>query len=74
LDDTEINEKRAPPSGSGAARRGLAGFPHNADNVKVLPARRLREVATMSLQWIARHLHTGRWTYVSNLLHMNGRN
>lgn len=39
------------------------------DKVKVVLARRLRRETTMSLKWIARRLHMGSWTYVSNLLH-----
>jgi hypothetical protein len=39
------------------------------DKVKVLLAHRLRRETTMSLKWIARRLHMGSWTYVSNLLH-----
>jgi hypothetical protein len=38
------------------------------DKVKVLLARRLRRETAMSLKWIARRLHMGSWTYVSNLL------
>jgi hypothetical protein len=32
-------------------------------------ARRLRQETTMTLKWMARTLHMGSWTYVSNLLH-----
>ena len=39
------------------------------DKGKVTVARRLRHETTMSLNWIARRLHMGTWTYVSNLLH-----
>jgi putative transposase len=39
------------------------------DKSKVALARRLRQETTMSLKWIARRLHMGSWTYVSNLLH-----
>ena len=35
---------------------------------KVSLARRLRLETTMSLKWIAKRLHMGSWTYVSNLL------
>jgi len=38
---------------------------------KVALARRLREATTMSLKWIARRLHMGSWTYLSNLLNPN---
>jgi hypothetical protein len=38
------------------------------DKVKVVSARRLRQKTTMNLKWIARRLHMGSWTYVSNLL------
>ena len=31
----------------------------------------LRQQTTMTLKWIAQRLHTGSWTYVSNLLHQN---
>jgi len=31
-------------------------------------ARRLRQETTMTLAWIARRLHMGVWTHVSNLL------
>jgi hypothetical protein len=41
------------------------------DKFKVRLARRLRGETTMSLKWIARRLHMGSWTYVSNLLHEN---
>jgi REP element-mobilizing transposase RayT len=41
------------------------------DNGKVAMARRLRQETTMSLNWIARRLHMGTWTYVSNLLHQS---
>jgi REP element-mobilizing transposase RayT len=37
-------------------------------HAKVILARRLREQTTMSLKWIAKRLHMGSWTYVSNLL------
>jgi hypothetical protein len=37
------------------------------DKVRVMLARRLRRETTMSLKWIARRLHMGSWTYVSNL-------
>ena len=39
------------------------------DKRKVVLARRLRQETIMSLKWIARRLHMGSWTYVSNLLH-----
>jgi hypothetical protein len=39
------------------------------DMVKVRLARRLRGETTMSVKWIARRLHMGSWTFVSNLLH-----
>ena len=39
------------------------------DKVKVVLAHRLRRETTMTLKWIARRLHMGSWTYVSNLLH-----
>jgi len=39
------------------------------DKGKVALARRLRQETTMSLKWIARRLHMGSWTYLSNLLH-----
>ena len=35
---------------------------------KVALARKLRGETTMSLRWIAKRLHMGSWTYVSNLL------
>jgi len=38
------------------------------DKGKVVLARRLRHETTMSLKWIARRLHMGSWTYVSDLL------
>ena len=38
------------------------------DKRKVKLAARLRRETTMSLKWIAQHLHMGSWTYVSNLL------
>ncbi len=46
----------------------LSGRP-KGDKEKVKLARRLRQETTRTLQWIARRLHMGRWTYVSNLLH-----
>jgi putative transposase len=38
---------------------------------KVALARRLRQETTVSLKWIARRLHMGSWTYLSNLVHKN---
>jgi putative transposase len=38
------------------------------DKGKVKLARQLRTETTMTLSWIARRLHMGSWTYVSNLL------
>ena len=38
------------------------------DPEKIALARRLRAETAMSLKWIARELHMGSWTYVSNLL------
>jgi len=38
------------------------------DKAKVKLARQLRAETTMTLSWIARRLHMGSWTYVSNLL------
>jgi hypothetical protein len=38
------------------------------DKGKVKLAGRLRTETTMTLKWIARRLHMGSWTYVSNLL------
>ena len=38
------------------------------DKAKVKLARQLRGETTMTLSWIARRLHMGSWTYVSNLL------
>ena len=38
------------------------------DKGKVELARQLRAETTMTLDWIARRLQMGRWTYVSNLL------
>ncbi len=46
----------------------LPGLP-KGDKSKVALARRLRQETTTSLKWIARRLHMGSWTYVSNLLH-----
>jgi hypothetical protein len=40
---------------------------------KVALARRLLQETTMSLKWMARRLHMGSWTYVSNLLHEKRR-
>jgi hypothetical protein len=37
------------------------------DPEKIALARRLRAETAMSLKWIARELHMGSWTYVSNL-------
>ena len=41
------------------------------DKQKVETARMLHQQTTMTLKWIAQRLHTGSWTYVSNLLHQN---
>ncbi|MEO8426332.1 MAG: transposase [Verrucomicrobiota bacterium] len=38
------------------------------DEAKIAVARRLRQETTMTLQWIAKRLEMGSWTYVSNLL------
>jgi len=38
------------------------------DKMKVKLALRLRTETTMTLSWIAKRLHMGSWTYVSNLL------
>jgi REP element-mobilizing transposase RayT len=38
------------------------------DKHKVQLARRLRSETTMTLAWVAHHLHMGSWGYVSNLL------
>ena len=38
------------------------------DRHKVQLARRLRAETTMTLAWVAEHLHMGSWGYVSNLL------
>ncbi len=38
------------------------------DPVKIRLAAELRRRTTMSLKWVAEHLHMGSWTYVSNLL------
>jgi hypothetical protein len=40
------------------------------DNGKVMLRRRLRQETTLNLKWIAQRLQMGRWTYVSNLLHV----
>jgi REP element-mobilizing transposase RayT len=42
------------------------------DKGKVELAGRLRRETTMTLKWIADHLHMGTWTYVSNLLNQKG--
>jgi len=42
------------------------------DPGKVRIARRLRQETTMTLAWIARRLHMGVWTHVSNLLRATG--
>ena len=41
------------------------------DKHKVQLARRLRAETTMTLAWVAQHLHMGSWGYVSNLLKEN---
>jgi len=51
----------------GRREEDLPGM-RKGDKVKVLLARRLRRETAMSLKWIARRLHMGSWTYVSNLL------
>lgn len=38
------------------------------DHAKARIARRLRTETTMTLKWVARELHEGVWTHVSNLL------
>jgi putative transposase len=38
------------------------------DPIKIKLAAEIRKKTTMSLKWIAEHLHMGSWTYVSNLL------
>lgn len=38
------------------------------DPLKIKLAMEIRKRTTMSLKWIAEHLHMGTWTYVSNLL------
>ena len=35
---------------------------------KIARARRLRAETTVTLQWIATHLHLGTWTHVANRL------
>jgi REP element-mobilizing transposase RayT len=52
----------------GAKEEDLPELPKGHES-KVALARRLRQETTMSLKWIARRLHMGSWTYVSNLLH-----
>jgi REP element-mobilizing transposase RayT len=52
----------------GVREEELPGM-RKGDKVKVSLAQRLRRETTMSLKWIARRLHMGSWTYVSNLLH-----
>jgi hypothetical protein len=52
----------------GWKEEGLPGW-RKGDKVKVALARRLRQDTTMSLKWIARRLHMGSWTHVSNLSH-----
>jgi REP element-mobilizing transposase RayT len=54
----------------GWKEQDLAGLA-KGNKGKVAVARRLRQESTMSLKWIARRLHMGSWTYVSNLLHEN---
>lgn len=41
------------------------------DPVKIKLAAEIRKKTTMSLKWIAEHLHMGSWTYVSNLLSLD---
>jgi len=47
-----------------------AALAHRAkgDARKVVMARRLRAETTVTLQWIATHLHMGTWTHVANRL------
>jgi putative transposase len=73
-DRRETGEQKAERIVRGElARRGLQeeGLPAlgKGDKSKVALARRLRQETTMSLKWIARRLHMGSWTHVSNLLH-----
>jgi REP element-mobilizing transposase RayT len=51
----------------GWKKQDLRGLP-KGEKRKVALARRLRQETTMTLKWIARRLHMGSWTYVSNLL------
>jgi hypothetical protein len=57
----------------GVKEEELPGM-RKGDKLKVLLARRLRRETTMSLKWIARRLHMGSWTCVSNLLHAKEKN
>jgi hypothetical protein len=52
----------------GRREEDLPGM-RKGDKFKVLLAGRLRRETAMSLRWIARRMHMGSWTYVSNLLH-----
>ena len=56
---------KAEPKRLGRKQGGLLPKGHP---VKVQLARHLREQTTLSLRWIASHLHSGRWTYLSNLV------
>ena len=44
------------------------------DRHKVKLARRLRSETTMTLAWVAQHLHMGSWGYVANLLKRPAKN
>src|ERR1700677_5017071 len=72
-DRQEAGEQTAEPLVREELRRrrrkdeDLPGLPQG-DKSKVALARRLRQEMTMTLKWIARRLHIGSWTHVSNLL------
>jgi len=53
------------------SRRNEGDLPgrRKGDTFQVRLARRLRRETTLGLKWIAKRLHMGSWTYVSNLLH-----
>ena len=57
---TELKRLRWGPEELAGRRKG--------DPRKVRIAQRLREETTMTLKWVARELHMGAWTHVSNLL------
>jgi len=62
---TELKRLRWAPEELARRRKG--------DARKVRMALRLRRETTMTLKWVAKELHMGTWTHVSNLLSQERR-